>query len=594
MWKKMMELKQQIQSEYIKDKKQSDRMSNTKLIVFATAVFGFILGAVFEPIKLLCYFLAILVTVCFIILLAVHSRLLEKCETEEKQLQIIEKYESRRNDDWQSFTDDGSSFITEENKDLMDLNILGSHSLFQWLNIAYTKSGKRKLMKQLTKTEFDETSWKQTQCAVKEMTEHLLFGIKFQAILSEIRNIHKLDLEEKNLYPSECKKPEWISIIMGSVFALAMLVSLVLGLSEMISFGTAGIMLLICLCNLCIFSYFHGDEYEEIEKCIRAFGKMERLISFVSEEQFKEDVVCQYQEKIRLGKMTMHRISKIASLYYAKENMFSNVLFNVVFILNPLLVFLYRNTMKEGSAILYDTMESIEKIELFIALAGVAWVKDTVCMPKKIKEISFSAKNMKHPLLTESECIANDFSCGEEIVIITGSNMSGKSSFMRMIGVNLVLMYAGAYVNAEKFCAPFMRIFTSIGVQDDISRGISTFYGELLRIKKVLDYAENTAENEVPFIVFIDEIFKGTNYNDRLFGAKAVVHKLAEKSCITFITTHDFELCEVPEKKVSNYHFTENYDGDLIVFDHKIRFGQCKTTNARYLMERIGVLSPSN
>lgn len=67
------------------------------------------------------------------------------------------------------------------------------------------------------------------------------------------------------------------------------------------------------------------------------------------------------------------------------------------------------------------------------------------------------------------------------------------------------------------------------------------------------------------------KFFKGTNYNDRLFGAKAVVHKLAEKSCITFITTHDFELCEVPEKKVSNYHFTENYDGDLIVFDHKIR-----------------------
>lgn len=86
---------------------------------------------------------------------------------------------------------------------------------------------------------------------------------------------------------------------MGSVFALAMLVSLVLGLCEMISFGTAGVMLLICLCNLCIFSYFHGAEYEEIEKCIRAFGKMERLISFVSEEQFKEDVVCQYQEKIQ-------------------------------------------------------------------------------------------------------------------------------------------------------------------------------------------------------------------------------------------------------------------------------------------------------
>ena len=113
-------------------------------------------------------------------------------------------------------------------------------------------------------------------------------------------------------------------------------------------------------------------------------------------------------------------------------------------------------------------------------------------------------------------------------------------------------------------------------------------------LNEAIDRTYDELEAAEKGIVFIDEIFKGTNYNDRLFGAKAVVHKLAEKSCITFITTHDFELCEVPEKKVSNYHFTENYDGDLIVFDHKIRFGQCKTTNARYLMERIGVLSPSN
>ena len=594
MWKNMIELKQQIQEEYTRDKKRSDRMSNTKLIVFGAAVLGFMLGAVIEPLKIPCDIFAVLAAVWFVILLTVHSRLLEKCETEEKQLQNIEQYAARETEYWKKFTEDGSSFITEENKDLTDLNILGSNSLFQWLNIAYTKSGKRKLMRQLTKTEFDEASWRQMQCAVKEMTGHTAFSVKFQAILSGIRSIREQDFEDRELYPEECKKPEWISIIIGSVLALSMIVSLILSLFEVISFGVAGIVLLVCLCNLCIFSYFHGKEYEEIGKCIHAFGKMERLITFVSEVEFKEDMLCRCQKKIRLGKKTMHRISTIASLYYAKENMFSNILFNVIFVLNPLLVFLYRNTMKEGGAILYETMNSMEKIELIMALAGTAWSKDTVCMPEHKKEISFSAEEMKHPLLPEAECIANDFSCGEEIVIITGSNMSGKSSFMRTIGVNLVLMYAGTYVNAKQFCAPFMRIFTSIGVQDDISRGISTFYGELLRIKKVLDYAGNTEKNDIPFIVFIDEIFKGTNYNDRLFGAKAVVHKLAEKHCITFITTHDFELCEVPEKKVSNYYFTENYNGDQIVFDHKIRFGQCKTTNARYLMERIGVLSPSN
>lgn len=589
-----MALKQQIIEEYTSDKKHSDKLSNLKLITFIIAVFAFNVGRVNEPVKIACYLITIITAAGFIVLLVLHSKVLEKCEMEEKQLQIIEKYEDRRCEKWKEFTEDGSSFITEDNKELLDLNILGRHSLFQWLNISYTKSGKQKLMRQLTKTEFDEEDWKETQQAVKEITLHPSFSIKFQAILSGIRNISQLDFEDKNEYPNKGKKPEIISLSIGSVIAVSMLACLALSLCEVISFGTAGIMFLIGLCNLCIFSYFHREEYKEIEKCIRVFGKMERLIIFVSEEEFDEKLVRQCVEKIRKGKKTMHKISKIASLYYAKENMFSNILFNVVFVLNPLLVFLYRNTMQEGSKILYETMDSIEKIELFMALAGVAWCKDLVCMPENTKEIIFSAKDMKHPLLPETECISNDFSCQEEIVIITGSNMSGKSSFMRTIGVNLVLMYAGTYVNAQHFFAPFMRIFTSIGVQDDISRGISTFYGELLRIKKVLDYAETPGEKEIPFVVFIDEIFKGTNYNDRLFGAKAVVHKLAEKHCITFITTHDFELCEVPEKKVSNYHFTENYKGDQIVFDHKIRSGQCKTTNARYLMERIGVLSPSN
>ena len=327
MREKMMELKQRIQEEYSRDKKRSDCMSNTKLIVFGVAVLGLILGAVIEPLKIPCNIFAVLAVVWFVILLAVHSRLLEKCETEEKQLQIIEQYEARRNEDWKKFEEDGGSFITEENKDLMDLNILGSHSLFQWLNIAYTKSGKRKLMRQLTKTEFEEDSWKQMQCAVKEMTEHTAFSVKFQAILSGIRSIREQDFEDRELYPAECKKPEWISILIGSVLALSMIVSLVLSLFEVISFGAAGIVLLICLCNLCIFSYFHGQEYEEIGKCIHAFGKMERLISFVSEEEFKEDMLCQCRKKIRLGRKTMHRISTIASFYYAKENMFSNILF---------------------------------------------------------------------------------------------------------------------------------------------------------------------------------------------------------------------------------------------------------------------------
>ena len=170
---------------------------------------------------------------------------------------------------------------------------------------------------------------------------------------------------------------------------------------------------------------------------------------------------------------------------------------------------------------------------------------------------------------------SDDVEIEKSNIIMVGATGTGKTLLARTIAKLLHVPFA--IVDAT--------VLTEAGyVGEDIE-------SILTRLLQAADYDVEAAQRG---IVFIDEIFKGTNYNDRLFGAKAVVHKLAEKHCITFITTHDFELCEVPEKKVSNYYFTENYNGDQIVFDHKIRFGQCKTTNARYLMERIGVLSPSN
>ena len=194
---------------------------------------------------------------------------------------------------------------------------------------------------------------------------------------------------------------------------------------------------------------------------------------------------------------------------------------------------------------------------------------------------------MKHPLLQEKKCISNSFNSNKDINIITGSNMSGKTSFMRTIGINLVLAYIGTFVNAKEFTCPIMKIFTSINVKDDIKKGISTFYGELKRIKNILDYNK---EKEIPLIIFIDEIFKGTNYNDRIFGAKEVLKKLASLNCIVFLTTHDFELCEIKEKKINNYHFEEFYKENKIYFDYKIKQGKCNTTNAKYLMRKMKII----
>ena len=139
--------------------------------------------------------------------------------------------------------------------------------------------------------------------------------------------------------------------------------------------------------------------------------------------------------------------------------------------------------------------------------------------------------------------------------------MSGKTTFLRTIGINLVLAYAGGPVLADSFKCSLMKIYTSMRLEDDIS-GISTFYAELLRIKEIVE-ANHRGER---MIALIDEIFKGTNSKDRIYGATETVKQLATPNIFTFITTHDFELCELEHQvPCTNYHFSEYYENNKIV-----------------------------
>ena len=191
-----------------------------------------------------------------------------------------------------------------------------------------------------------------------------------------------------------------------------------------------------------------------------------------------------------------------------------------------------------------------------------------------------------HPLLASNEAVANSFKMERQVAIITGSNMSGKTTFLRTVGINLVLAYAGGPVMAKSFTCSLMQLFTSMRIEDDIE-GISTFYGELLRIKEIVE--ENRTGKVMTAL--IDEIFKGTNSADRIIGARETVKQLSSNNIFTLITTHDFELCELEnEVSCTNYHFEEYYQDDKIKFDYRIKDGRSKTTNAQYLLKMVGII----
>jgi hypothetical protein len=197
-----------------------------------------------------------------------------------------------------------------------------------------------------------------------------------------------------------------------------------------------------------------------------------------------------------------------------------------------------------------------------------------------------------HPLLLHERRVCNDFALTHEheVGMITGSNMSGKSSFLRTIGVNLVLLYAGSVVCAQDFEAEPYRVFTCIKVSDSVVDGISYFYAEVRRLKALLDALDDPAAAQ-PVLFLIDEIFKGTNNRERLTGSRAYIRALATRSGCGLISTHDLELTRLAEEidSVVNYHFREDVRDGVMVFDYRLRPGPCPTTNALKIMALEGL-----
>src|SRR6185503_17487900 len=184
--------------------------------------------------------------------------------------------------------------------------------------------------------------------------------------------------------------------------------------------------------------------------------------------------------------------------------------------------------------------------------------------------------------------ICNDVAMDEQLrtVILTGSNMAGKSTFLRTVGVNLCLAYAGAPVNADRLQTSLFRLFTCIKVSDSVQDGLSYFYAEVKRLKQLLTAAEK--QNDLPVMFLIDEIFRGTNNRERHIGSHAFIRALSGCSnAVGLIATHDLELTKLADEipGIANFHFREEVGAGRMVFDYRLHPGPCPTTNALKIMQ---------
>jgi len=234
------------------------------------------------------------------------------------------------------------------------------------------------------------------------------------------------------------------------------------------------------------------------------------------------------------------------------------------------------------------------ELEALVSLANFAYINPDYTFPEivfKKTQVILQAKNLGHPLIPADERVCNDFTLNNvgEIALITGSNMSGKSTFLKTLGSNLCLAYAGSPVNAAYLKTTLFRLYTCIKVNDSVTDGISYFYAEVKRLKALLK--EITRNIDYPIFYLIDELFKGTNNRERIIGGRSYIRALVGKKGLGAIATHDLELTKLANSisSLKNYHFCEQVQNRRMTFDYKIHPGPCPTTNALKIMRMQGL-----
>jgi hypothetical protein len=575
-------------------KKQVDNIGNLRLAAFlagaAVTVFLLIKAGILPGILSLA-----VATGVFIFLVVRHGRLSYNMDRFGRLAEVNRMYVNRMQTDWVNFSDCGQEFTDDAHPYTGDLDIFGPKSLFQWLNTAHTHYGRNALCALLKNPDKSMGAVKRRQSAVKELSGMLDFcqELQCEGMLAKDTANDPAELLSYAENQTRRFRSDWIINLFYLLPASVVLTFVLFFLGAPIPLFVP---LLILSAQMLVFavgfkknSFIINNVYG-LRKNLGAFGNLMRRIE---KEEFRDEYLSELkQELFSNNEPASASLKKLESVANAIDVKFSTVLY---FLLNFCLlwdyhcVFALEEWKKQYGKQIRRWLETIGQIEALTSLSVPGRMYPGWAFPVfSDKGLEFAAAELGHPLISKEVCVRNDFEINSRACVITGSNMSGKTTLLRTVGINLVLAYSGAQVFAGRLDCSIMDIFTSMRIRDDLNGGISTFYAELLRIKTIIDYSHK----ETPMIYLIDEIFMGTNSLDRIAGARSVLKNLSKSWIIGLISTHDFELCDLEndsKASIKNYHFTETYRNNEIKFDYKLRSGRSMTTNARYLMKMVGI-----
>ncbi|MBL3654625.1 MutS-related protein [Fulvivirga sediminis] len=531
--------------------------------------------------------------VVFILLVKYHNKLTLKRDN-ARALMLINQQELQRLEYNFTGIDTGLGFLEKSHPYIKDLDVFGEHSIYQFIQRSETPNGRATLAHWLKRAASgDEIILRQQ--AVKELMSELTWRQNFQAAgMTSQKDDSKIEtLLSWINEPNEVLHKTWPKILsyLLPVLALTSLSGVIwLGTSVYFFIG----MMVVNGVVLKRFAEYTAKLTEKTSAGIEVLGAYGRMISHIEDNNFKAPMLLQLRntfihENVKASASIL-KLNKVLDYLQSRANWFYSI-FNLIFLTDIHLVLSAEKWKNEQQADVNKWFESIGQLEALSSLAAVAYANPDYNFPI-ISGDGYHIKTeaLGHPLISPAIRVTNDLEMNGRgtINIITGSNMSGKSTFLRTLGVNVVMALAGAPVCAKEMETSVFQIFTSMRTEDNLEDNTSSFYAELKRIRSLLDLLK---ESECPVLFMLDEILKGTNSIDRHKGASGLVRQLVDENALGFVSTHDLDLGQLENelKGVKNYSFNSIIENDEIIFNYKLEEGLCKSFNASKLMEKIGI-----
>jgi len=490
----------------------------------------------------------------------------------------------------------GSEYLETSHPYSYDLDIFGEGSLFQSLNRTSTKVGKDKLAMWLSTPGKDPEYIKMKQDSINELSGMIdcrqdfhAAGKQYDESDSDMEILRKW-LSEPVYYINKAGYK-----LLAVLFPLITIAALAASVISSSLFSLFIVLFLMQLTVAGIRLGYNNRVHSAIGKRLDMLRKFKQLFSCIEDEGFKSEILLKLKDELNCQGISANKsINKLAGIVSAFDNRL-NILAGII--LNGLLLWDIQCLLRlEKWKLRYKNeipgwFDALGEFDALSSLAAYCFNFPGHIFATAVDKAVLHAVNLGHPLIDKKERVGNDIdiSHDNEFIIITGANMAGKSTFLRTIGVNLVLAMCGAPVCAEEFEFRIMDLFTSMRTNDSLQKHESYFYAELKRLKELI---EKLRKGEKLFIL-LDEILKGTNSADKHKGSKVVLEQIIDLNGTGIIATHDLELAKSEEKypeNIKNKCFEVEINGAEIFFDYKLVDGITKKMNATLLMKQMGII----